>query len=376
MSGFVHFQSSIRAVAVAKAFFQAVTKPSDNVDDILPQEDGESRLSVYTLFSELFPEYVKDRVSSLSNVQNASHGLTRLQFNKLGYEIYVKEQSRRVPSPHAKPGNPGYGFRQAKWRNTSDDINDRILMFEILTSVSIPSERCETIRERVEEFRKAWDLERRPCRCPGPGRPRNQKGTNPSCMTRTIAEQLDKDQDINGNGHREQFSPQPAALLSFRSMTVDGQQQMQIQPFAHISGGHIFRPLSSLRVTGLESGQMACWGNSAESMSMPNVLRIQGLGCGRPMWCGQSEAAPSTLSCEPGAVAIGDGSAPPIGARSATSAAWADAPWHPPHGGAAGASRGRPAHDAAERAHKRMREGAEPAADAGINKASLAHLLC
>ena len=45
-------------------------------------------------------------------------------------------------------------------------------MFEILTAVGITSERCEHIRERVEEFRRAWDLERRPCRCAGPGRPR------------------------------------------------------------------------------------------------------------------------------------------------------------------------------------------------------------
>lgn len=35
----------------------------------------------------------------------------RLQFNKIGYEIYDKEQSRRVPAVRAKPGNPGYGFR-------------------------------------------------------------------------------------------------------------------------------------------------------------------------------------------------------------------------------------------------------------------------
>jgi hypothetical protein len=67
----------------------------------------------------------------------------RLQFNKIGYEIYEKEQSRRVPAVRAsrhlhcrppadqltgrrrvqvraKPGNPGYGFRRAKWRNTME----------------------------------------------------------------------------------------------------------------------------------------------------------------------------------------------------------------------------------------------------------------
>jgi hypothetical protein len=42
------------------------------------------------------------------------HGLMRLQFNKIGYEMYDKEQSRRVPAVRAKPGNPGYGFRRAR----------------------------------------------------------------------------------------------------------------------------------------------------------------------------------------------------------------------------------------------------------------------
>ena len=31
----------------------------------------------------------------------------RLHFNKVGYQIYGKEQSRRVPAVRAKPGNPG-----------------------------------------------------------------------------------------------------------------------------------------------------------------------------------------------------------------------------------------------------------------------------
>jgi hypothetical protein len=366
MSGVVHFPSSIRSISVAKAFFQAVTKPSDNVDDILPQEDGESRLSVYSLFSELFPEYVKDRISSLSNVQNASHGLTRLQFNKLGYEIYVKEQSRRVPSPHAKPGNPGYGFRQAKWRNTSEDINDRILMFEILTSVSIPSERCEAIRKRVEEFRKAWDLERRPCRCPGPGRPRNQKDTTANCMARTIAEQLEKYQEFDGNGDGGHTSSR-VAFPSSSSMALEAGDQMRMQLFAHNIGGNIFRPSSSLRVTGTETEQGACW-------QPPAAARI---GLQGQMCCGPSEAAPATLAWEPLAGAASGrqcGASPTrTEAHPGTSTAWTGRLLQPPHGSGAPAQ---PAHDAAERASKRAREGPQPAADAGLNKASLAHLLC
>jgi len=48
----------------------------------------------------------------------------RLHFNKIGYQIYGKEQSRRVPSHRAKPGNPGYGFRLARWRDTLDNAED------------------------------------------------------------------------------------------------------------------------------------------------------------------------------------------------------------------------------------------------------------
>jgi hypothetical protein len=136
--------------------------PQDN-EDILPQEDApDLKLSVFYLFSELFPEFVCDKErdgpgsfslipralgaaswgyarrsasaerhmihgtrSSLnlilhrfeplltrSNLTAAGKGgLMRLQFNKIGYEIYDKEQSRRVPAVRAKPGNPGYGFR-------------------------------------------------------------------------------------------------------------------------------------------------------------------------------------------------------------------------------------------------------------------------
>jgi len=155
---------------VARAFFHAATKLSDDDEDILPQEDGdEQKLSVYCLFAELFPEHV---VSKDLGGLTARSGLTRLQFNKLGYEIYVKEQSRRVPAPRAKPGNPGYGFRRARWRNTLDGAEDQQTMHGTLQAIGLPYARCAHICLRVDQFRKAWDDARRPSRPAGPGRPK------------------------------------------------------------------------------------------------------------------------------------------------------------------------------------------------------------
>jgi hypothetical protein len=52
-----------KSVLIARAFFHAATKLSDEDEDILPQEDGdENKLSVYYLFSELFPEHVVAKV--------------------------------------------------------------------------------------------------------------------------------------------------------------------------------------------------------------------------------------------------------------------------------------------------------------------------
>eukprot|EP00960_Hanusia_phi_P068652 766899-Hanusia_phi.AAC.2 len=164
-----------RSVVVARAFFHAATKLSDDDEDILPQEDGaDQKLSVYYLFSELFPEHV---VSKDCNGLTAKTGLTRLQFNKLGYEIYVKEQSRRVPAPRAKPGNPGYGFRRARWRNAHDGGEDQGTMQETLQAIGLSKARCDYVRMRVDQFRIAWDQARRPSRPAGPGRPRgNSRG--------------------------------------------------------------------------------------------------------------------------------------------------------------------------------------------------------
>ena len=37
-----------------------------------------------------------------NHIAAGKNGLMRLQFNKIGYEIYDKEQSRRVPAVRAK----------------------------------------------------------------------------------------------------------------------------------------------------------------------------------------------------------------------------------------------------------------------------------
>ena len=62
----------------------------------------------------------------VSGAAATSNKRMRLHFNKIGYQIYGKEQSRRVPSHRAKPGNPGYGFRLARWRDTLHNEDDRL----------------------------------------------------------------------------------------------------------------------------------------------------------------------------------------------------------------------------------------------------------
>ena len=102
-------------------------------------------------------------------------GLVRLQFNKVGYEIYEKEQSRRVPAVRAKPGNPGYGFRRARWRDPVDDAQDARSCEALLTGIGVTRERIERVKKRVHDFLVEWDNVRRPSRPAGPGRPRAPK---------------------------------------------------------------------------------------------------------------------------------------------------------------------------------------------------------
>jgi len=105
------------------------------------------------------------------------NGLMRLQFNKLGYEIYEKEQSRRVPAVRAKPGNPGYGFRRARWRDPIQDPQDAHVCEAILMGIGVSIERIERVKKRVQDYLIQWDEVRRPSRPAGPGRPRASKHT-------------------------------------------------------------------------------------------------------------------------------------------------------------------------------------------------------
>ena len=141
----------------------------------------------------------------------------RLHFNRIGYSLYGKEQSRRVPSLRAKPGNPGYGFRRARWRDTLENEDDRDRCRAVLREAGLQDDRIQTIQERVQEVsdvharvsfdctstlfeyrhddilifrfnsvilhhwidlqvRHEWDQVRRPSRPAGPGRPRRSDG--------------------------------------------------------------------------------------------------------------------------------------------------------------------------------------------------------
>eukprot|EP00285_Hemiselmis_virescens_P008812 CAMPEP_0173391778 /NCGR_PEP_ID=MMETSP1356-20130122/18577_1 /TAXON_ID=77927 ORGANISM="Hemiselmis virescens, Strain PCC157" /NCGR_SAMPLE_ID=MMETSP1356 /ASSEMBLY_ACC=CAM_ASM_000847 /LENGTH=427 /DNA_ID=CAMNT_0014349467 /DNA_START=15 /DNA_END=1299 /DNA_ORIENTATION=- len=89
--------------------------------------------------------------------------------------MYDKEQSRRVPAVRAKPGNPGYGFRRARWRETLAPSEDRRICETILRTLGVNQERLERIKRRIHDFKVNWDAVRRPSRPAGPGRPRGHK---------------------------------------------------------------------------------------------------------------------------------------------------------------------------------------------------------
>ena len=103
----------------------------------------------------------------------------RLHFNKIGYKMYGKEQSRRVPSHNAKPGNPGYGFRRARWRDTLTNEQDRAHCENMLRSISCDNEQIERVKAAVQEYRERWEMVRRPSRPAGPGRPRRAYDSGP-----------------------------------------------------------------------------------------------------------------------------------------------------------------------------------------------------
>ena len=103
----------------------------------------------------------------------------RLHFNKIGYKMYGKEQSRRVPSHNAKPGNPGYGFRRARWRDTLNNEQDSMHCENMLRSISCDDEQIKRVKKAVQEYRERWETVRRPSRPAGPGRPRRAFDSGP-----------------------------------------------------------------------------------------------------------------------------------------------------------------------------------------------------
>jgi hypothetical protein len=151
---------------LALAFFNATTKSSPDNEDILPQEDSdEMKLSVFNIFAGLFPEAVGEHGASVKNKR------LRLHFNKVGYQLYSKEQSRRVPAVRAKPGNPGYGFRRARWRSTGKE-EDRQHCEKVLRAAGCAEERIQAVVKKVQDTCDIWDSIRRPSRPAGPGRPK------------------------------------------------------------------------------------------------------------------------------------------------------------------------------------------------------------
>ena len=171
---------------VARAFWAATTRHSSNTEDILPQEGGnDGDHSVFHVFALAFPDIVGANGAGFRNK------IGRLHFNKIGYKMYAKQQSRRVPSRNAKPGMMGYGFRCAQWRDTLNSEQDRVHMEKVLRSVSCADEQIERVKKAVQECRERWKMVRRPTRQAGPGRPRNTPVCEDSCPRISDGEESD-----------------------------------------------------------------------------------------------------------------------------------------------------------------------------------------
>jgi len=51
----------------------------------------------------------------------------------------------------AKPGNPGYGFRRARWRDTLNNAEDRHICETVLKDEGCEEERIKNILTRIQE---------------------------------------------------------------------------------------------------------------------------------------------------------------------------------------------------------------------------------
>ena len=82
---------------IAQEFFDATTRLSTDREDILAQEGGhDANHSVFSAFAQLF--LVIAGASSAGMHNRRMH----LHCNQIGYTIYLKEQSRRVPNHKGK----------------------------------------------------------------------------------------------------------------------------------------------------------------------------------------------------------------------------------------------------------------------------------
>ena len=148
---------------IARVFFEATTKRSSDPEDILPQEGGNKAsedLSVFRVFSLQFPEVVGCGDSGVGACK-----LMRMHFNKIGFSIYGKEQSRRVPSQTDSTGSrSGYGFRRARWRDVLNDADDSLCCEALLRTLQCDETRIRHIKAVVDEFRRTWEEVRRSVR--------------------------------------------------------------------------------------------------------------------------------------------------------------------------------------------------------------------
>ena len=115
---------------------------------------------MFRVFSLQFPEVVGCGDSGVGACK-----LMRMHFNKIGFSIYGKEQSRRVPSRTDSTGSrSGYGFRRARWRDVLNDADDSLCCEALLRTLQCDETRIRHIKAVVDEFRRTWEEVRRSVR--------------------------------------------------------------------------------------------------------------------------------------------------------------------------------------------------------------------
>jgi hypothetical protein len=180
----------------------------------------------------------------------------RLHFNKIGYKMYGKKQSRRVPSHNAKPGNPGYGFRRARWRDMLNNEQDRIHCEMMLKSISCDDEQIERVKKVVQEYQQKWEIVRRPTRPAGPGRPRRAP-----CMN--------EDSDVKLSDHEEAdlppASPDASGVASGKKRPADA---MAAGTSQSAPGHNLWQSLAEIAGSKLECARSEV---SSKQLSAPSL---------------------------------------------------------------------------------------------------------